>query len=383
MKCAKCGAELKVGCVYCSVCGQEAQIVSDDSVLEEELLRQLLLEEEASLDPVDQKKQGNQKKYGEPKKHGEQKQKKKSPVALIVILVLVAALLVLAATMYFVIRQRQDNSYEYQVEQAEQCVAERNYTGALEYYSRALELERDSVTTRMDMVRLYEQMEEPLKRVSLLHEVIELDPDNTEAYQMLIAYYLDQEDMDAILKLQEEASSQAVLQLFDTFQVEIPSFSLEPGTYDKDFSVELQAQEGCEVYYTLNGSDPISNGTLYREPILQKEQGKLSIRAVARSQYGLYSEILEGEFTLKYGKPKMPRATPDSGTFYVPTTIELFGVAGAKMYYTWDDTVPTANSTEYTQPILVPEGNNILSVVLIDEHGMVSDILKCNYKYLP
>ena len=47
MKCAKCGAELKVGCIYCSSCGQEAQIVSDDSLLEEELLRQLLLEEEA------------------------------------------------------------------------------------------------------------------------------------------------------------------------------------------------------------------------------------------------------------------------------------------------------------------------------------------------
>ena len=62
---------------------------------------------------------------------------------------------------------------------------------------------------------------------------------------------------------------------------------------------------------------------------------------------------------------------------------EDFGEAGAKMYYTWDDTVPTANSMEYTKPIPVPEGNNILSVVLIDRHGMVSDILKCNYKYLP
>ena len=27
MKCANCGAELKVGCIYCSVCGNDDEIV--------------------------------------------------------------------------------------------------------------------------------------------------------------------------------------------------------------------------------------------------------------------------------------------------------------------------------------------------------------------
>ena len=36
MKCAKCGAELKKGCLYCSVCGHEAQMVNEFSVIEEE-----------------------------------------------------------------------------------------------------------------------------------------------------------------------------------------------------------------------------------------------------------------------------------------------------------------------------------------------------------
>ena len=35
MKCAKCGAEIKEGCLYCSVCGHEVQIVPDYNVLEE------------------------------------------------------------------------------------------------------------------------------------------------------------------------------------------------------------------------------------------------------------------------------------------------------------------------------------------------------------
>ena len=43
MKCAKCGAEIrKKAAFYCSVCGHEAQIVSDYNVLEDDYLRSLL-----------------------------------------------------------------------------------------------------------------------------------------------------------------------------------------------------------------------------------------------------------------------------------------------------------------------------------------------------
>ena len=42
MKCAKCGAEIRPGCVYCSNCGQEAQIVNEINILEDDLLRSML-----------------------------------------------------------------------------------------------------------------------------------------------------------------------------------------------------------------------------------------------------------------------------------------------------------------------------------------------------
>ena len=48
MKCAKCGAEIRPGCVYCSNCGQEAQIVTEINILEDDLLRSMLEEEEKS-----------------------------------------------------------------------------------------------------------------------------------------------------------------------------------------------------------------------------------------------------------------------------------------------------------------------------------------------
>ena len=66
MKCAKCGAELKKGCLYCSVCGHEAQIVSDYNVLEDDYLRSLLKDGEGEKNPRrrnrSQKKQKRRKK---------------------------------------------------------------------------------------------------------------------------------------------------------------------------------------------------------------------------------------------------------------------------------------------------------------------------------
>ena len=46
--CANCGAKLRLGSVYCASCGHEAQIVSDSSLLEDELLQELLKEENPS-----------------------------------------------------------------------------------------------------------------------------------------------------------------------------------------------------------------------------------------------------------------------------------------------------------------------------------------------
>jgi len=66
MKCAKCGAELKKGCLYCSVCGHEAQIVSDYNVLEDDYLRSLLKDGEGEKNP--------QEKEPEPKKTKKKKQ---------------------------------------------------------------------------------------------------------------------------------------------------------------------------------------------------------------------------------------------------------------------------------------------------------------------
>ncbi|MBR6746822.1 MAG: chitobiase/beta-hexosaminidase C-terminal domain-containing protein, partial [Muribaculaceae bacterium] len=38
--------------------------------------------------------------------------------------------------------------------------------------------------------------------------------------------------------------------------VPVPTFSIEPGTFAEAQTVELAAEDGCTIYYTLDGQDP-------------------------------------------------------------------------------------------------------------------------------
>ena len=49
--------------------------------------------------------------------------------------------------------------------------------------------------------------------------------------------------------------------------VHTPVFSHESGFYDNSFSLTLTADEGCDIYYTTDGSDPVWGSKKYTEPL--------------------------------------------------------------------------------------------------------------------
>ncbi len=372
MKCANCGAEIKVGCLYCSICGAEAQVVSDSSLLEEELLRELLQDETT---PV--------KKEPSSEKKNPKKNQKKNHKSLIITLSVLGALLVMAITVFLIFDNQRRNSYGYQVEKAQEYTAEKDYNKALNFYKKAIELNKDDMASRVEMARIYVIMEDEISAVNLLKEIISLDEDNVDAYRLLIELYAKKNDYESILKLEETIKDQKLLELFSEYGVVKPKFSLEPGVYKEFITIELSAEKGNRIYYTLDGSDPTKNGDLYDKPLELDEQGSYELKAAACNEYGVYSEVAGGTYNVELSKPQMAKAVPDSGTFYMETTVTLIGIEDCRMYYTWDGTIPTTESQEYTEPIVVPEGNNILSVILVDKYGMISDVLRCNYIYMP
>lgn len=383
MKCANCGAELKTGCVYCSVCGAEAQIVSDYNLLEDDFLRGLLQEKKKKIAGHKSSGKGKKKTAGKGKTgasgKGRSGHRKKYPTWAILALVILA---VLVAGIVLLMTYARSNSYEYQMKKAEDYQSRSDYRKAEKYLRRALQLQTDSLDARMRLAEVCQAQEQNDSARKLLLEVLKLDEDCLEAYEQLIQIYAEQKDYKAIKNLGDKVTDGEIRELFAEYLPEPPQADPEGGIFQGEIFVELTAENGCEIYYTTDGTDP-EQGRKYHTPILMEPGKNIRLRAVARNQFGLCSQELEEEYQIKKQKPNPPQVAPYGGSFYTPETIVVQVPEGCRVYYTWDDTVPTQESQQYREPIHIPEGNNVLSLILVDKYEMVSDVLRCNYIYMP
>lgn len=396
MRCANCGAELKVGCVYCSVCGKEAQIVSDYSLLEEDFLKGLLKEKKQTLQKAKQGIAKKNAKQGTPqkakqvaprKKNAKQppagrqkaKGKRKKPVWAFV---MVGILILLLAGIVILVHYAQDHSYDYQIKKAEEYQESKDYGKAEQCLKRALELDSTSEDAKMRLAKLYILREQDSSALALLQELAEGTGNRKEAYGLLIQVYARQKEYGILEQMSREAEDEEIQKLLVEYRVEPPVFDPEGGNYEEELSVELSGGEGCEVYYTTDGSDP-RKGERYQRPIPLEPGKSIRIRAVSCNKFGVYGDEAEERFLIKLQKPATPYVSPSGGSFYSPQVVTVNVPEGCKAYYTWDGTPPTKESSQYEEPISIPEGNNVLSLILVDKYGMVSEVLKCNYIYIP
>ncbi len=394
MKCANCGAELKVGCMYCSVCGKEAQIVSDYNLLEDDFLRDVLKEQEEKVrkevsgQSVHNENTAGKTSQEDHTKMSQEQSVKKSPQKrrikkrLIFAVLAMVLLIVLSVSSVLMINYSRDNSYDYQMERAQNYLEDRNYREAENRVKRALELNEDSVEAKILLADIYVLRGEEDKAVKILEEVCKEQNDNKDAYQKLIELYVAQKDYQALQTLSEQAEDSEVSELFSEYFPKAPEFDTEEGIYTEELSVGISTEDECRIYYTLDGTDP-RQGAEYQNSIPIVAGEMIQIRAIARNDYGLFGDEVQGEFQVELQKPQKPRVSPSGGSFYDAQNIAVTVPEGCKVYYTWDGTTPGTGSTQYTQPITMPEGNNILSLIAVNEHGMSSDVLKCNYIYMP
>lgn len=379
MKCVKCGAEMKEGCVYCSVCGNEAQIVSDYSVLEDDYLRKLLEEEN----------QPKKQTHSEPKKNAELAPKKKmsNKVPIIVVCFILLVAITAGVIIKLNIDHKNANSYDYQVQMAEQETVDKNYENALQYYKTALSLKPQDIPVRLAMANIYIDQKNYDSAMVLLIEVIELDTANQEAYRSLIHIYEEKEDYDSIAELASDIKDTEILELFEGYIVAEPVFSPIAGKYEEYVTVTLFSIEEYDIYYTMNGEDPDATyGTLYDEDegIPLEAAGEYELKAVCINDKGICSDVVRAEYEVELLPPEYATVTPDGGRISSDTLITIEAEENCIIYYTWDGTDPTELSTRYDAPIEIPYGNNVLSVLVVDnETGLDSGVYRTNFIYYP
>ena len=117
-------------------------------------------------------------------------------------------------------------------------------------------------------------------------------------------------------------------------EVATPTFSVEPGAQYNPFSVVIAAEEGATVYYTLDGTEPTEESTVYSEAIAFNEFGtKTTIKAIAVVN-GESSNVAIANYSLEVAAPvfsvKGGVYTKLSGETALKFTCET---EGATIYY--------------------------------------------------
>lgn len=372
MKCANCGKELKVGCIYCESCGKAVQLVPDYNVLEEDLLYRYIEEEKERPVTDTLARAGIRKRKGQ-----------KDPTKRWVFLGFLVCLLCVCVTgIRYKIRYDHEHSFEWQFQMGEKSAEDRNYKKAISYYEKALFLNTDYLDTRFRLATLYEQVKKKAKAKEMLKEVMIYDPDNLQACQELIRLYAEDEEYDAIVGLREKATTEEMQDLFIDYEVDAPEVSKEEGTYNEYIELELYSfEENARIYYTLDGTDPKENGMLYQGKIQLNHEKLYSLRAVVQDARGIYSAEMVSDYNIDRKAPDRPLVQPQSGTYNSPQTIRIRVPEGASAYYTWDGNEPTTESTRYDAPFAMWVGNNILSVIIVDRQGVKSPVARFNYIY--
>ena len=112
--------------------------------------------------------------------------------------------------------------------------------------------------------------------------------------------------------------------------------------------VSMSANSGEKIYYTVDGSDPVVNGTLYQGAF--ELRGPANLKAVAAFDLnGDRSETITTKVEVK--AVEAPSIRVENGKIVLSS-----GIQGAKVFYTTDGSFPDGSAKVYEKPLELFDG---------------------------
>ena len=379
MKCPHCGNELKEGYLICEICGEEIQIVPDfepeiENSITETLSTLAALQEGETTQITTQQSEETEEDLPESEVTTEDGRKIWVVASLVVILVV--ALFAYGAYAYHV------RSVDYRISKAREYAANGFYAEAIDCLENAYEDYPDVTQILFLEADYYYLQQDNVLAVQVLYRIIERGDfpyeDLEEAYNKIITIYANQGLYGQINELLRSCPETKIVNMFQNYLALEPEFSYVEGSYAEVIPLKLSSNTAGTIYYTTDGSKPTRNSLIYTAPIFL-ESGEYTISAFFINDYEIESEVVSKTYTINLSVPSAPEIALYSGEYTEPTMISVEEIEGCRVYYTTDESDPTADSVPYTGPIPMPLGKTLFKFVNISEEGVSSEITTRTY----
>jgi len=159
------------------------------------------------------------------------------------------------------------------------------------------------------------------------------------------------------------------LAVSNDFKVTAAAPTLDPlaGTYIGQVEVNIvSTTAGSAIRCTTDGSIPTESSAVCLMPVVVTQTGTM-IKAVATKDGMSVSAVasLAAAFVIKGVSPVV---SPNGGSFTESATVVLScSNPTAKIYWTLDGSMPTAEATLYTEPIVIEDNDSIVKAISIAE----------------